>query len=146
MILLVCLSALSFTTWEPDFNEAKQLAKANHKLILLNFSGSDWCSPCIQMKQEVFENQEFSKMADSNLVLVNADFPRKKKHQLPKERQEQNEALADEYNPSGRFPFTLLLDQNGKVIKSWEGYPQESVKAFTRRIKNVVDAYHQKGK
>lgn len=146
LILLAGFMALSFTTWEPDFNEAKLQAKARHKLILLNFSGSDWCGPCIRMKQDVFGNENFSNMADKELVLVNADFPRKKKNQLTKERQEQNEALAEQYNPSGKFPYTLLLDENGKVLRSWEGFPEESVINFTRRIKTLADAYHHSGK
>jgi thioredoxin-related protein len=108
--------------WLTNFDAARETAAQEHKFILLNFSGSDWCGPCIKMKQEVFENDAFLQLAEKKLVLVRADFPRTKKNQLPKEQKEQNEALAQKYNPSGKFPLTLLLDESGKVIKEWDGY------------------------
>ena len=144
VVLLACFAAMSFSTWEPDFNKAKQIAKANHQLILLNFSGSDWCGPCIMMKKEIFGSVVFSELADSNLVLVNADFPRKKKNQLSKEIADQNDELAEQYNPSGKFPYTVLLDENGKVLKSWDGFPELGAEKFTKSIKNIIDARHQR--
>ncbi len=70
-----CFASMSFTIWQPDFETAKQKAKEKHELILLNFSGSDWCGPCMRMRKEIFENEQFYKMADTTLILVNADFP-----------------------------------------------------------------------
>jgi thioredoxin-related protein len=140
LALIFCIAALSFTTWQPDFQKAKLQAKQQHQLILLNFSGSDWCGPCIRMKKEIFETEGFSSFADDNLVLVNADFPRSKKHQLTKEQQKQNDVLAEKYNPSGKFPLTVLLDEEGKVLKSWDGLPDEDATAFTNSIKKLMDA------
>lgn len=108
--------------WLSDFNTAKDIASRDNKFILLNFSGSDWCGPCIKMKKEVFENPSFLSIAGEKLVLVRADFPRSKKNQLSTEQMKQNEVLAEKYNPSGKFPYTILLDANGKVIKGWDGY------------------------
>lgn len=144
LALIVCVTALSFTTWQQDFNKARQIAKAKHQMILLNFSGSDWCGPCIMMKDKIFSSQVFSEMADSNLVLVNADFPRKKKNQLSKEITDQNDELAEQYNPMGKFPYTLLLDENGKVLRSWDGLPVEGAEKFTQSIKNIIDARTQR--
>lgn len=141
-IIIIALSfiAMSFSVWQPDFERAKQIAKEKHELILLNFSGSDWCGPCIRMKKEIFENEVFSKMADTTVVLFNADFPRNKKNQLDKLTQKQNEALADKYNPEGKFPFTLLLDENGSILKSWDGLPNENAELFAKQIKSIYDA------
>src|SRR5258705_691249 len=86
--------------WQTDCEKAKVEAKAENKLILLNFSGSDWCGPCIRLKKDIFDSETFMKYADENLVLVNADFPRLKKNMLSKELQKQNESLADTYNSS----------------------------------------------
>ena len=108
--------------WLTDFQTAKQQAGEEHKLILLNFSGSDWCGPCIKMKKEVFETDRFQKLAEKSLVLVRADFPRQKKNKLSPELTKHNEGLAEKYNPSGKFPLTLLLDSNGKVVREWDGY------------------------
>src|ERR1700710_1034786 len=98
------------TGWLVNFEEAQQLASEKHRLILLNFSGSDWCGPCIRMKKEVFNSDTFENFASSNLVLLNADFPRSNKNKLTKEQVSRNEALAEKYNSKGKFPFTLLLD------------------------------------
>ena len=64
-----------------------------------------------------------------------ANFPRMKKNQLSKELVKRNEALADQYNPKGKFPFTLLLDENGKVLKTYDGFPGVSAEEFTNNIK-----------
>src|SRR6478609_5571387 len=122
-----------------DFKKAKAQAKSENKLILLNFSGSDWCGPCIRLKKDIFERATFVNYADENLVLVNADFPRLKKNMLSKELQKQNEALADTYNSNGAFPLTLLLDAEGKVLKKWEGLPAMSPEEFTNDIKAATD-------
>ena len=140
LILAFCFIAMCFTTWEPNFDTAKKTAAAKHQLILLNFSGSDWCGPCIRMRKEIFNDSTFSAMADTSLVMVNADFPRNKKNQLDKLIKKQNEALADKYNPEGKFPFTLLIDANGKIVKTWDGLPDETVAEFTQDVKQICNA------
>lgn len=139
-LISLAFLAMSFTIWQTDFEAAKQTAKEKHQLILLNFSGSDWCGPCMRMKKEIFENADFTAMADTELVLVNADFPRSKKNQLDKKLVTQNEALADKYNPEGKFPFTLLLDANGKVLKTWDGLPKENAAQFAAQLKTICNA------
>ena len=139
-ILIGVLGFLASSVWQHDFEKAKKEAREKHELILLNFSGSDWCIPCIRMEKEIFASDAFEKMADTSLVLVNADFPRLKKNQLSKELQKQNEWLADKYNPKGIFPYTLLLDENGKVLKTWEGLPAGDADRFASDIKSICDA------
>jgi thioredoxin-related protein len=124
--------------WLKDFDQAKQQAREKNQFILLNFSGSDWCAPCIQMKREIFDTQEFVDFASQNLVLVGADFPRHKKNQLDARQKAHNEKLAERFNPQGNFPLTLLLDANGKVIDQWDGYPHMSVESFIKDIRSSV--------
>lgn len=126
--------------WEPDFENAKKIAKEKHELILLNFSGSDWCGPCIILRKDYIDSDTFQNMAKDNLVMVNADFPRKKKNQLSPEQIKRNEALAEKYNKQGQFPYTLLLDANGKVLKTWAGKPEGSVEKWTQEIKAICIA------
>ncbi len=130
----------SFAVWHNDLAEAKQTAQKEHKHILLNFSGSDWCGPCIRLHNEIFESEVFKKMADTELVLVNADFPRKKKNQLPSNQQEMNNAMADQYNSQGKFPYTLLLDANGKVLREPDGFPSMTPENFTLEVRNGIYA------
>ncbi len=140
LIIALCFTTMSFKIWQPDFETAKKIAKEKHELILLNFSGSDWCGPCMRMRKEIFENDQFSKMADTSLVMVNADFPRSKKNQLDNDLKTQNEVLADKYNADGKFPFTLLLDADGKVLKTWEGLPDENAAQFAKQVIDICDA------
>ena len=140
-VLLAIFSSFLLTTgWETDFSKAQQSAKSEHKLILLNFSGSDWCGPCIRMHKEIFEGTSFTEYAEKNLVLVNADFPRLKKHELSKEQQARNDQLADKYDKDGIFPLTVLLNPQGKVLKEWKGFPPISSEEFTSQVKAVVNA------
>ncbi|MFC4263910.1 thioredoxin family protein [Ferruginibacter yonginensis] len=143
LLTTVCVAVLlfSFTTWEPDFVKATQTAQQKKQLILLNFSGSDWCVPCIRMHKEIFADAGFLSMADTTLVMVNADFPRSKKHQLPAAVVQQNEMLAEKYNPQGKFPFTVLITPAGKVIKTWDGIPNQNATQFAHTVKTICDGY-----
>ena len=129
-------------TWLGDFNTAKKEAGQEHKLILINFSGSDWCGPCIRLRKEILESQVFENYATGHLILVRADFPRQKKNQLSKEQTKLNEALADKYNADGKFPFTLLVDETGKILKSWDGFPGVSPDEFVSQINTVSINQH----
>lgn len=123
--------------WETNFENAKKTAKEKHELILLNFSGSDWCGPCIIMHKEYFASDVFQTITKDKLVMVNADFPRKKKNQLLPGQVKQNETLAERYNKEGLFPYTLLLDANGKVLKTWKGKPTVSPEKWAQEINAI---------
>ena len=144
LIITLISSLLTTNTpvWFTDFNKAKTEAAVSEKYILINFSGSDWCGPCIRLHKEVFESETFNSYAQKNLVLVNADFPRLRKNQLSKEQQKLNDVLADQYNPQGHFPYTVLVDTKGKVVKTWDGYPNETPDKFLLDINNVTGASH----
>lgn len=121
-------------TWLTNFDDAKGEARQTNHLILLNFSGSDWCAPCVRMKREIFDNQAFTAYAADNLVLLNADFPRSKKNQLSDKQTKQNEKLAEKYNPEGQFPLTLLLDSTGRVLRTWTGLPNGGAEKFVKDL------------
>jgi thioredoxin-related protein len=129
LLPLLFISLTSFNNndispkWNTNYNVAFTQAAKEHKMILLNFSGSDWCGPCIKLHKEVFTLDAFNTIAEANLVLVNADFPRAKKNQLSKDQQRLNDELADKYNQQGDFPLTVLINQEGQIIKAWTGYP-----------------------
>jgi thioredoxin-related protein len=133
LFLSAMLSAASL--WGSNMEQAQQQAQQENKLILLNFSGSDWCGPCMKLRRDVFESDEFLAYAKDKLVLVNADFPRQKKNKLDAEQVKRNEALAEKYNTKGTFPFTLLLDASGRVLKTWEGNPGLTPSQLIEEIK-----------
>ncbi len=127
--------ALTPLKWSGNFEEAQKDAKSSHKLILVNFSGSDWCGPCIRLRKEVLESEAFESYAKDHLDLVRADFPRQKKNQLAPAQVKLNEALAERYDKQGKFPYTLLVDENGKVLKAWDGYPKNiTAESFVKEL------------
>ena len=102
--------------WQSNFDEAVDIAQKEDKPIVLVFSGSDWCAPCIRLKKKIFESEEFKSYASSHYVLYNADFPRKKKNQLPQDKLGDNKILAEKYNSKGYFPLVVVLDKNQSVL------------------------------
>ncbi len=99
--------------WLTNYKEAQEQAKASKKLMLLDFTGSDWCGWCIKLDREVFSKPEFKEYAEKNLVLVEVDFPRGR--QLSEAERVQNEQLAMRYGIMG-FPTIVVLDSEGKKV------------------------------
>jgi len=135
LLFILTASHASFAAggWTDDYDKALAQAKAEKKLVLLDFTGSDWCGWCIKIDKEVFSKQDFKTFAKANLVPVTLDFPRGKK--LPKKTVDQNSKLKGEFKVSG-FPTLVLLDGEGKELSRWGGY---SVK-FLEDLKAKVAA------
>ncbi|WP_294187799.1 thioredoxin family protein [uncultured Sphingobacterium sp.] len=133
------LTVLCFTIHaQTRLDQAKQQAKEKNELILLNFSGSDWCIPCMKLHKNIIETEKFKQLLNDHIIVyINADFPRNKKNQLSADEKKENASLADLYNADGIFPNTLLLDANGKILKSWQGLPQEDLSTFCGEIRQV---------
>jgi protein disulfide-isomerase len=111
--LFLALPARADTTWLTDFKQAQEQAKTDNRLILLDFTGSDWCGWCIKLNREVFSKPEFKDYATKNLVLMEVDFPRAK--QIATTVKAQNEELAQKYGVQG-FPTIVVLNSEGKKI------------------------------
>lgn len=119
--------------WQTNYEQALATAKAEKKFVLLDFTGSDWCGPCIQMKRAVFSKPAFLKYAKQNLVLVEIDFPRAKK--LSDKEKAQNERLAQQYHiEESGYPTVVLLDPEGKIVGQLEGYDGEQPADFIKWV------------
>ena len=117
IVLAVGLSTNTFAQdWLTNLDQAKTIATKQNKNIILVFSGSDWCAPCIKLEKEIWESSDFQKEAEKNWVLLKADFPRRKANKLSKEQTKENEKIADLYNTSGYFPLVVVLDSKGKIL------------------------------
>lgn len=117
LVLFLLMGFVSYSqNWKTNFEEAKREAAKENKNILLVFSGSDWCAPCIKLDNVVWKSEAFKAEAEKNWVIYKADFPKKKANQLPVELTESNKKLAEKYNRNGSFPLVILLDKTGKVI------------------------------
>jgi thioredoxin-related protein len=115
--LFIFISSLSYSqNWKTNFEDAKQEALKDNKNILLVFSGSDWCAPCIKLDNVVWKSEAFKSESEKNWIIYKADFPKKKANQLSPELTESNNKLAEKYNKNGSFPLVILLNKTGKVI------------------------------
>lgn len=121
-------------TWHSDFSKAQAAAKADHKLLLLDFTGSDWCIWCKKLEAEVFSKPEFQKYAADHLVLMTVDFPRSKP--LAATVRKQNEELAEKYGIQG-FPTVVVLNSAGKQVGEL-GYEEGGVSAFMSELKKLA--------
>ncbi len=121
--------------WETDFETAKAKAADSNKKIVLVFQGSDWCGPCIKLSREVWDTDEFAKYAADHFVMLQADFPKRKKNALSDEQQEHNNQLAESYNPNGIFPLVVIMDKEGNVLGE-TGYNKMKPKEFIELIES----------
>jgi protein disulfide-isomerase len=122
--------------WMTDFAKAQEKANKEKKLLLLNFTGSDWCPPCKLLHKNVFSSKEFVDFAKTNLVLVEVDFPQRKL-QTP-EQKTANEELAKKHDVD-RFPTIIVLDSAGKQL-SKSGYRGESGAAYVAKLRKLKRA------
>jgi thioredoxin-related protein len=114
--LLFCVAL----TGEETFEQTQQRAVQEQKPLLLIFSGSDWCRPCIQFKNNVLDTDAFSAYANASLVVFVADLPRDTKL-LSEEQLAENRALAALYNQKGQFPQLVLFKDGVHVSKTQPG-------------------------
>ena len=126
-------SARAEADWLTDFTAAQAAAKAGDKLLLLDFTGSDWCGWCRLLKAEVFSQPEFEAYAKKNLVLLTVDFPRAKP--LSSEVRRQNQTLAQKYAIEG-FPTIVILNGDGKQV-GLLGYMPGGPKAFIDELSKI---------
>jgi thioredoxin-related protein len=119
--------------WLTNYEQAQKEAQANHKLLLMDFTGSDWCGWCIMLDKEVFSKPEFKEYASKNLVLLELDFPRMKR--MPPETAAQNERLMMKYGIQG-FPTVVVFDSSGKPLGAL-GYQQGGPQAFIAQLEKL---------
>ncbi len=138
VIYFLFFSLFTFSqNWNYNIEEAKTEAKTSSKNILLVFSGSDWCAPCIKLDRTIFQSDVFKAEAAQKWVLVKADFPKKKGNLLSAEQTESNKKLAEKYNKEGNFPLVVLLDATGKTI-GMLGYKNVTPEAYIQLIHNLI--------
>jgi thiol:disulfide interchange protein len=106
------LTATAFAStpegWTTDLDKAFEKAKTEKKSVLVEFTGSDWCPPCIAMRKNVFSTKEFVTAASKKYILVELDFP--KGDPAVKEK---NQPFAEKYKIEG-FPTVILFTPEGK--------------------------------
>jgi thioredoxin-related protein len=134
-ILAGIASAQTPVQWLTDFKKAQEQAKSANKLLLIQFTGSDWCPPCRMLQKEVLSTQEFQEYASKNFILLEVDFPRAK--QQPAELAQQNQTLAKRFGIEG-FPTIIVLNAEGKKLGEMVGYdPRGGRQAFLDSLEKM---------
>ncbi|RAW02640.1 thioredoxin family protein [Pseudochryseolinea flava] len=135
VFLFVCAvaNAQSFTNAKEAFKTSAETGKP----VLLVFSGSDWCAPCVEFDKNVMQQDSFTSFADQSLVVLKADFPQRKV--LSAELQAQNEELATQYNPKGIFPLLLLVRGDRSLIATVP-FKHQNADSFITSVKRLLSS------
>ena len=120
--------------WLIDYSKAIAIAKQENRPMLLNFTGSDWCGWCIKLKDEVFDTDQFKKYASENIVLVELDFPTRKRQSTTTKAQ--NKKLAQKYSIRG-YPTIIIVDASGNKLGQL-GYMKGGAKAFISKLTKLA--------
>jgi len=136
IILVLLISFQGFSqNWITDFSKAKELSASKNKNIVLVFSGSDWCGPCIKLDKTIWQSAEFKSYANDHLILLRADFPKRKKNKLSDEQQAHNDMLAEKYH--ARFPWVVVLDAKGTVLDEFGFVKNYTPQDYINRISKL---------
>jgi protein disulfide-isomerase len=133
LFLVSCASAQT-GLWNQDYQKAQAESRKTGRPILIDFAGSDWCSWCIRLEKEVFSQPAFQKYAKENLVLMLADFPKKKK--LDANVAAQNAELEKKYAIEG-FPTVVLLNSKGETL-GVTGYQEGGAEKYVEHLKGII--------
>lgn len=134
LTLLASLNVNADSSWSTDLPAAQVQAKKEKKLVVMNFTGSDWCGWCKKLHKEVFATKEWEAFAKENLVLVELDFPSGKKQTA--ELKKANEALKGRYKADG-FPTIVVLNSDGKEVWRQVGYMPGGPSAWIGKLKGL---------
>ncbi|PLW93552.1 MAG: thioredoxin family protein [Marinilabiliales bacterium] len=124
--------------WHTDYQHIIAESQERDLPILMVFSGCDWCKPCIKLKNQILETEEFENWAETHTVCIVLNFPSSKKHALSKEQTEQNEALAERFNKCGIFPLVLILNSDEEILGNL-GYEDISVAEYIAKIEEIIN-------
>ncbi|WP_339739681.1 thioredoxin family protein [uncultured Sunxiuqinia sp.] len=133
VLWVVLVPSVFAQEWLTKLDEAKSKATETNQNILLVFSGSDWCVPCMKLEKSIWNSEEFKTFSDDHFVLLRADFLKQKKNRLSEEQQAHNEQLAEKYNPNGFFPLVLVLNNEGEVLGQ-TGYKNVSPSEYIKQL------------
>ncbi|CAM3519762.1 thioredoxin family protein [Flavobacterium gelidilacus] len=140
VVIIICFlvtSIVSAQDWKTSFDDAKTEAAKDAKNIILVFSGSDWCAPCIKLDRSIWQSDAFKNASSENWILLKADFPKKKANALSEEQTKINQELAEIYNPEGSFPKVVILNNEGKVLGIM-GYEKITAEEYIVKLKSYT--------
>lgn len=137
-VLSVCVAtAATDDAWLTDLPTALAKAKAEKKLVLIDFTGSDWCSACIRLRRSVLDTPEFRQYAADSFVLMEVDLPQRE--DFDPTLRAKNEKIAEQYHIAG-YPTVVVLNHKGEVMGGFEG--AIPMKDAIQKLDNAIKAEH----
>ena len=97
--------------WRRDPNEAANLARPGNKLIIVDVY-TNWCGWCKKMDQEIYTDPRVAALSRQDVFL-----------KLNAEDRGAGEEFARQAGVN-RFPTTLILDSEGRVLDTKTGFMQ----------------------
>ena len=126
------ITAPNDLVWQVEFAAAKRLAADQGKDIFLDFNGSDWCGPCIQLKRTILDHPDFAS-ATAGFIFFDVDFPRR--HEQHPAIKSQNEALSQAWGIRS-FPTLILADSMGRPYGTFERFRGSPAEYADKLIKS----------
>ena len=105
LIMMTSLLLASNINWYSNYNEARSIAKTEHKPIIVMITAS-WCGVCNMMKNSVFTDSKIIKKQNAKFISVMLD---KDKNVVPKE-----------FKVYGT-PTFYFLDYKGELVEMYMG-------------------------
>jgi thioredoxin-related protein len=133
-VVSVTAMAKPLDGWSTDLTAAMKQAKDSGRQVLVEFTGSDWCPPCIAMRKNVFSKKEFVDAASKKFVLVELDLPKG-----DKEVKERNRPLAEKYRIDG-FPTVLLLTPDDREFGRFYASEYPTVEKMLAQLEKLLAA------
>ena len=134
---MMMAAALTGSSWAlpqaASVEAALPQAQKEGRDIMLEFTGKEWCPPCIHLRTKILETPEFEKAVGDKYMLVEVVFPRLPSAvaAIPEEQRNANEKFLAHHRIETGLPTVLMLDA--------QGFPYAQV-AGARR---TTDAYLQ---
>ena len=132
VFLLACTSLLAADGWMTDLEAAFAKSRKEKKPVLVEFTGSDWCQPCIEMRRKVFSKKDFIRAASKDFILVELDFPNRDPALKKK-----NTPYASKYKVSA-FPTVVLFDEKQKEFDRFPATRYPSTRKFLAHLKTAL--------
>ncbi len=132
-LALVGVCHADLAGWSTDLDAALEKSKIEKKSVLVEFTGSDWCPPCIAMRKNVFSKKEFVDAASKHFILVELDFPKKDKALAKK-----NQPWAKKFEIEG-YPTVILLDHEGKEFNRFFASEHPTTEKFLAHLTAALE-------
>lgn len=132
VLILSCSGIATASGWTTNLESALASAKKNKKFVLAQFTGSDWCPPCMMIHDKVFSKSAFTGPVSRKFILVKIDMPKSD----PK-LTEKNRKVMRAYKVTG-VPTVLLFGDDGREFSRFGAAAYPTVDGFIDKLREEL--------